>query len=311
MQSSALLTLGTRGSALALAQAEEVRRRLAAAHRIDPEAIAVRVISTTGDRLADRPLGEAGGKGLFSKEIEAAIAAGEVDVGVHSSKDMATMLPDGLVLSAFLEREDIRDAFVSLRYAGLDELPPGARLGTSSIRRAAQMLRHRPDLEIVGFRGNVQTRLKKLADGVADATLLAAAGLNRLGEAGRVAALLDPSAFPPAPAQGAIGLEIRADDARVADLVAPLNHRPTAIAIAAERALLNSLDGSCRTPIGAFTELNDTALTLTAEILSPNGREHYRATRSGRPADAVSIGSDLGETLLGMAPADFQRRFGG
>jgi hydroxymethylbilane synthase len=311
MQSRPVVTLGTRGSALALAQAGEVRRKLAAAHGLAPEAIAIRVISTTGDRLTDRPLSEAGGKGLFSKEIEVAIEREEVDIGVHSSKDMATELPQGLVLAAFLEREDIRDAFVSLRYAGLDGLPPGARLGTSSIRRAAQMLRHRPDLEVVGFRGNVQTRLAKLADGVAEATLLAVAGLNRLDEAGRIAEILDPRQFPPAPAQGAIGLEIRDGDTRIAELIAPLNHAPTATAIAAERALLRTLDGSCRTPIGAFTELNDTALSLTAEILSPDGREHYRATRTGAPADAVAIGRALGDTLLGMAPADFQMRFGG
>jgi hydroxymethylbilane synthase len=221
------------------------------------------------------------------------------------------VLPDGLVLAAFLPREDIRDAFVSLRYRSLGALPPGARLGTSSIRRAAQMLRHRPDLDVVGFRGNVQTRLKKLADGIADATLLAVAGLNRLGEAGRIAEMLDPREFPPAPAQGAIGLEIRAGDARIGELVAPLNHAPTATAIAAERALLRTLDGSCRTPIGAFTELNDTALTLTAELLSPDGREHFRATRSGMADDAEAVGRALGEILLGMAPADFQMRFGG
>jgi hydroxymethylbilane synthase len=173
------------------------------------------------------------------------------------------------------------------------------------------MLRHRPDLDVVGFRGNVQTRLKKLADGIADATLLAVAGLNRLGEAGRIAEMLDPREFPPAPAQGAIGLEIRAGDARIGELVAPLNHAPTATAIAAERALLRTLDGSCRTPIGAFTELNDTALTLTAELLSPDGREHFRATRSGMADDAEAVGRALGEILLGMAPADFQMRFGG
>lgn len=311
MQSTPVLTLGTRGSMLALAQAEEVRRRLCALHGLETAEIAIAVISTSGDRLTDRPLSEAGGKGLFSKEIESAISAGEVDIGVHSSKDMATELPEGLVLAAFLEREDIRDAFISLRHASLDDLPAGARLGTSSIRRAAQMLRHRPDLEVVGFRGNVQTRLRKLADGVADATLLAVAGLNRLGEQGRIVQLLDPRSFPPAPAQGAIGLEIRAGDSRIADFVAPLNHLPTATAIAAERALLASLDGSCRTPVGAFTELNDTGLTLTAEILSPDGREHYRATAAGSPADAVGIGSDLGRALLDMAPRDFQMRFGG
>jgi hydroxymethylbilane synthase len=215
------------------------------------------------------------------------------------------------MLAAFLEREDIRDAFVSLRFPGLAALPQGARLGSSSIRRAAQMLRHRPDLEVVPFRGNVGTRLEKLANGIADATLLAVAGLNRLGQPDKITEYLDPREFPPAPAQGAIGIEIRENDKRTRELVAPLDHRPTATAIAAERALLATLDGSCRTPIGAFTELNGISCTLTGEILSPDGREHYRLVRSGPPADAERIGRELGEALLQLAPPDFQRRFGG
>lgn len=311
MQSAPFLTIGTRGSMLALWQAHEVQRLLAAAHGVRTEDIAIRTFTTTGDRLTDRPLREAGGKGLFSKEIEVALAAGEIDLGVHSSKDMASVLPDGLVLAAFLEREDIRDAFVSLKYASLDEMPQGAKLGSSSIRRAAQMLRARPDLEIVPFRGNVGTRLQKLSDGVADATLLASAGLNRLGQSDKITAHLDPRQFLPAPAQGAICVEIREDDARTAGLVAPLDHKPTSTALAAERALLTTLDGSCRTPIGAFTELNEISCSLTAEILSPDGREFYRDSLSGRPDEAQRIGAELGRRLLAAAGPDFERKFKG
>jgi hydroxymethylbilane synthase len=309
MQSTPFLRIGTRGSMLALAQAHLTRRLLAEAHQVSEERIEIRVISTSGDRITDRPLSEVGGKGLFSKEIEAALVAGEVDLGVHSSKDLASHLPDGLVLAAFLEREDVRDAFVSLKYRGLDELPQGARLGSSSIRRAAQMLRARPDLEIVPFRGNVDTRLSKLEAGVADATLLAAAGLNRLGKSDRISALLDPRDFPPAPAQGAIGIEIRADDTRTRDLVAVLDHAPTATAIAAERGLLGTLDGSCRTPIGAFTEWNGASVSLVAEILSPDGREWYRDSETGPATDAAAIGARLGNKLLADAGPDFERRF--
>ena len=311
MQSAPFLRIGTRGSMLALAQAHLTQRLLAEAHGVAPERIEIRVISTSGDRIQDRPLSEAGGKGLFSKEIEAALEADEIDLGVHSSKDLASQLPDRLMLAAFLEREDVRDGFVSLRYKSLDELPQGARLGSSSIRRAAQMLRHRPDLEIVPFRGNVDTRLHKLEAGVADATLLAVAGLNRLGRADRITAYLDPVLFPPAPAQGAIGIEIRADDSRTAGLVAPLNHERTSIAIAAERGLLSTLDGSCRTPIGAFTELNEISCTLTGEILSPDGRERFRFTASGKPEDADAIGARLGQRLLDAAGPEFQRQFKG
>ncbi|MBL8592940.1 MAG: hydroxymethylbilane synthase [Devosia sp.] len=311
MQSAPFLRIGTRGSMLALAQARLTQRLLAEAHGIDPERIEIRVITTSGDKLTDRPLSEAGGKGLFSREIEAALAAGEVDLGVHSSKDLASYLPDGMVLAAFLEREDVRDAFVSLHYAGVDALPQGAKLGSSSIRRAAQMLRLRPDLEVVQFRGNVDTRLQKLEAGVADATLLAVAGLNRLGKENKITAYLDPLEFLPAPAQGAIGIEIREADRRTAELVAVLNHAPTATTIAAERALLATLDGSCRTPIGAFTELNGVSCRLTAEILSPDGREFYRGSVEGKAADAAKLGTQLGATLLEQAGPEFQRQFKG
>jgi len=311
MQSAPFLRIGTRGSMLALAQARLTQRLLAEAHGVALERIEIRVITTSGDKLTDRPLSEAGGKGLFSREIEAALAAGEVDLGVHSSKDLASSLPDGMVLAAFLEREDVRDAFVSLKYPGVTELPQGAKLGSSSIRRAAQMLRVRPDLQVVQFRGNVDTRLSKLEAGVADATLLAVAGLNRLGKQDKITAYLDPMDFLPAPAQGAIGIEIREADARTADLVGVLNHAPTATTIAAERALLATLDGSCRTPIGAFTELNGVSCRLTAEILSPDGRDFYRGSVDGAAADAAKLGTQLGATLLEQAGPEFQRQFKG
>lgn len=311
MQSAPFLRIGTRGSMLALAQAQLTQRLLAEAHGVAPERIEIRVITTSGDKLTDRPLSEVGGKGLFSREIEAALAAGEVDLGVHSSKDLASWLPDGMVLAAFLEREDVRDAFVSLTAASVADLPEGAKLGSSSIRRAAQMLRVRPDLEVVQFRGNVDTRLQKLEAGIADATLLAVAGLNRLGKQDKITAYLDPLEFLPAPAQGAIGIEIRESDTRTAELVAVLNHAPTATTIAAERSLLATLDGSCRTPIGAFTELNGVSCRLTAEILSPDGREFYRGSVEGAAADAAKLGTQLGATLLEQAGPEFQRQFKG
>jgi len=299
------LTIGTRGSPLALVQAHLVRRLLSAAHGVAEADIAVRTFTTSGDRLTDRPLSEAGGKGLFSKEIEAALAAGEIDIGVHSSKDMATELPPGLALAAFLEREDVRDAFVSLSAETLDDLPAGARFGTSSIRRAAQMRRQRPDLEIVPFRGNVDTRLKKLADGIADATLLALAGLNRLGRTGTAKSLIDPQRFPPAPAQGAICIEIRQGDTRGAGLIAPLDHAETHTALIAERAMLQELDGSCRTPIGALTTITDGRLTLFGQILTPDGTKAHEATLSGSPAEAAAIGTALGKQLAEAAGPEF------
>jgi len=309
LQSSPFLRIGTRGSALALVQARLVQRLLAEAHGVDPERIEIHAITTSGDTLKDAPLSEVGGKGLFSKEIEAALDANEVDIGVHSSKDMATTLPDGLRLAAFLEREDIRDAFVSLRAKSVDELPRGARLGSSSLRRAAQMLRARPDLQIVPFRGNVDTRLRKLADGVADATLLAVAGLNRLGRQAEITSYLDPDRFPPAPAQGAIGLEIRETDQRTADLIAPLNHAPTTTAVLAERALLGALDGSCRTAIGAVTRLDSKTLRLKGEILSPDGQIAIFGELEGPAAEPAEIGHELGQILRDKAGSDFFKLF--
>jgi hydroxymethylbilane synthase len=311
LQSPPFLRIGSRGSPLALVQARLVQRLLAEAHGVPLDAIEIRTITTSGDKLTDAPLSEVGGKGLFSKEIEGALEAGEIDLGVHSSKDMATTLPHGLVLAAFLEREDIRDAFVSLAVKSLDDLPLGAKLGSSSLRRSSQMLRTRPDLTVVPFRGNVDTRLRKLRDGVADATLLAVAGLNRLGRQSEITAYLDAERFPPAPAQGAIGIEIRADDTRTADLIAHLNHAPTATSVHAERALLGALDGSCRTAIGVVSHLADHTLSLRGQILSPDGKIAIEARHTGPATAPEIIGHELGQILRDKAGSDFLKLFPG
>lgn len=306
MQSSApFARIGTRGSPLALAQARLVRKLLSEAHGIPEDDIAIEVISTGGDRsqASNASLTEIGGKGLFTKEIDEAMLAGAIDIGVHSSKDVATRLPDGIVLAAFLEREDVRDAFMSVTVQSLDHLPENAKFGTSSIRRAAQVLRQRPDLEIVPFRGNVGTRLQKLLDGVADATMLAVAGLNRLGEGHRATALLDPEIFMPAPAQGAIGITLRPDDQRIADLIAPLDHDPTHMAISAERAMLAVLDGSCRTPVGALSRLEGRTLTLKGQILSLDGKTAFDSAATG--TDPLALGKKIGDDLIAQAGTEW------
>ncbi|KQX38873.1 porphobilinogen deaminase [Devosia sp. Root436] len=306
MQSSTpFARIGTRGSPLALAQARLVRRLLSEAHGVSEDDIAIEVISTGGDRsqASNASLIEIGGKGLFTKEIDEAMLSGRVDIGVHSSKDVATRLPDGISLVAFLEREDVRDAFLSVKARGIDYLPERGRFGTSSIRRAAQVLRLRPDLNIVPFRGNVGTRLQKLLDGVADGTMLAMAGLNRLGEGHRATALLDPEIFMPAPAQGAIGLAVRSDDARMAGIVAALDHAPTHKAILAERAMLAVLDGSCRTPVGALTRLDGATLTLKGQILSLDGRTEFNSAATG--SDPEALGRQVGDDLIAQAGTEW------
>ena len=299
------IRIGTRGSPLALAQAHEVRRRLIAAHGTPESLIEIVVIRTSGDRIEDRPLSEIGGKGLFTKEIEEALLAGGIDLAVHSMKDMPTVLPDGLEISSHLPREDVRDAFLSPRAATLADLPPGAVVGTSSLRRQAQVLRARPDLRVVPFRGNVETRLRKLGDGVADATLLACAGLRRLGLADKITATLSTNDFLPAVAQGAIGIEIRSGDDRARALLAPLDDADTSLCIMAERAMLARLDGSCRTPIAGLAQLSAGTLTLRAMILSPDGRDAHGTQRQGRPADGPAMGRDAADELLGRAGPDF------
>ena len=298
-----LLRLGTRGSPLALAQAHQVRDRLIASGLAADE-ITITILKTSGDRIQDRPLSEVGGKGLFTKELEDALLNREIDAAVHSMKDVATTLPPGLAIAAVLPREDVRDALVSLVHRSLADVPNGAVFGTSSLRRQAQLLRLRPDLKIVQFRGNVQTRLAKLADGVAVATLLAAAGLNRLGMADRISEMVETDVLLPAAAQGAIGIEIRTDDSLTAARLAPLDHQPTHIAIIAERAILGVLDGSCRTPIAALATLVDGQLRFRGEVISPDGRQHVSATRAGSAQEAAIIGADAGAELLARAGAD-------
>ena len=301
------LRIGTRGSPLALAQARETRDRLAAAHAdlAEPGAIETVVIRSTGDQVQDRTLADIGGKGLFTKEIEEALLDRAIDCAVHSMKDMPTWLPDGLVIGALLPREDPRDALIAASARDLDGLPTGAVVGTASLRRQAQLCARRPDLRVIPMRGNVDTRLAKLARGEVDATLLAMAGLNRLGLADRATAALDPTAMLPAVAQGAIGLECREDDSDMRDRLAALHCRDTGIRVAAERALLAELDGSCRTPIAALAELDGERLTLDALIAQPDGTAVHRVLRNGEAADAAVLGTDTGRELKGMAGPGF------
>lgn len=299
------LKIGTRGSLLALAQAHETRDRLAQAHDLPQDAFQIVEIRTSGDRIIDRPLKEVGGKGLFTKEIEDAMLSKEIDLAVHSTKDMPTEQPKGLVLGCFLEREDPRDAFVSHRYASLSDLPKGAKLGTSSLRRRAQVLARYPHLEVVEFRGNVQTRMRKLQDGVADATFLAMAGLRRLGMADVAQGPVSVDDMVPAVAQGAIGIEWRLDDTRTHDLLAPLHHPDTGHRIAAERAFLAALDGSCETPIGGYAELDGTQLMLRGELIRPDGSDTVSDRIAGPVADAAALGTELGERMKAAAGPDF------
>lgn len=302
---AAKIRIGTRGSPLALAQARQVMAELVAAHGLGPDACEIVVIKTTGDRITDRPLAEAGGKGLFTKEIEEALIVGDIDLAVHSMKDVPTVLPTELVIAATLKREDPRDAFISVKHESFEALPKGATVGTSSLRRQAQALHRRPDLEVIGFRGNVETRLRKLDEGVAEATFLACAGLNRLGLAQHIRARIDASVMLPAVAQGAVGIEIRAGDDERARLVAPLNDAQTAICVAAERAFLAKLDGSCRTPIAGLAELRDGALHFRGEILTPDGKECHATARSGPPEAAMRLGEDAAAELLQRAGPNF------
>lgn len=297
------LRIGTRGSPLALAQAHEVRARLSAAHGLSEDTIEIRVYKTTGDAIQDRPLAEVGGKGLFTKEIEEALIAREIDLAVHSMKDMQTELPAGLVIGASLPREDVRDAFISLKYSSLADLPEGAVVGTSSLRRQAQIKRIRPDLKVVGFRGNVQTRLRKLSEGVADATLLACAGLNRLGMADRITAPIEIDQILPAVAQGAIAIEIREDDAETAKLIAALNDAETAYCVAAERAFLTRLEGSCRTPIAGLAQLNGETLSFRGMVFSVDGERSFEIEREGPAEQAAAVGTGAADALLELGAA--------
>ena len=299
------LKIGTRGSPLALAQAYETRQRLMAAFDLDEACFEIIVIKTTGDRILDRPLKEIGGKGLFTKEIEEDMLSGKIDIAVHSMKDMPTLQPDGLVLDTYLPREDVRDAFVSLNYDTLESLPHGSNLGSSSLRRRAQLMLKRPDLNVVEFRGNVQTRLKKLQDNVADATFLAAAGLNRLGMSEIIKSYLETNVMLPAVAQGAIGIERRQDDARSAHLLAAIHHTETGQRLAAERAFLAALDGSCETPIAGLAELDGSTLRLRGEVIRPDGSEAINDDQTAPIEDGAELGREMAQKLLSTAGPGF------
>ncbi|MGL6211856.1 MAG: hydroxymethylbilane synthase [Paracoccaceae bacterium] len=302
---AAPLRIGTRGSPLALWQAHEVRRCLMVAFDLPEAAFEIVVIKVTGDQILDRALKDIGGKGLFTREIEEALLDGGIDVAVHSMKDMPTVQPEGLVLDCYLAREDVRDAFVSPGVAGLADLPQGAVVGSSSLRRRAQLAHRRPDLQLVEFRGNVQTRMKKLEDGVAVATFLAMAGLNRLGMAHVARTAIDPEQMLPAVAQGAIGIERRSGDSRVAGLLEAIHDGPTGQRLTAERAFLARLDGSCETPIAGLAVLDGTQIWLRGEVLRPDGSEVIMGEVRGPVADGAALGRDLAESLLSRTPPGF------
>jgi len=294
------LRIGTRGSPMALYQANLVRDRLVAAHSgLAAEIIPIR---TTGDRVQDRALAEIGGKGLFSKEIETALTERRIDLAVHSLKDMETILPDGLTIACVLPRDDPRDALVGARFA---ELPQGARIGTGSLRRRAQLLRRRPDLDIEPIRGNVDTRLAKLAAGEVDALMVAMCGLERLGRAEAATEILSREIMLPAVAQGALAIECREDNTSVRSLLIPLHDAPSAARVACERAMLAALDGSCRTPIAGLAEITGGRISLRALLLSPDGKAERRAEGDALIEDAVALGSEIGEKLRKDAGPEF------
>jgi len=295
---AAPLKIGTRGSPLALAQAYETRQRLSEAFDLPHDAFEIVVIKTTGDKIIDRPLKEIGGKGLFTREIEQDMLSGAIDIAVHSMKDMPVLQPEGLMLDTYLPREDVRDAFVSSSFDRLVDLPAGASVGTSSLRRRAQLLNFRPDLNVVEFRGNVQTRLKKLGDKVADCTFLAMAGLRRLDMAEVAKSAIETEEMLPAVAQGAIGIERRVDDLRAAEMLSAIHDSETGQRLTAERAFLAALDGSCETPIAGLAELDGGTLRLRGEVLRPDGSERVNDDVSGAIEDGAEIGRAMANKLL-------------
>jgi len=299
------LRLGTRRSPLAMAQAEEARDRLCAAH----PGLAVEIVPVlaSGDKIQDRPLAEIGGKALWTKELDGWLLAGEIDIAVHSAKDVETLRPAGIAIAAVLPRADVRDVLIGA--ASLADLPPGARIGTSAPRRAAQALHARPDCRIVSFRGNVATRLGKLAAGEADATLLAAAGLERLGQS-EVGTVLDPHAWLPAPGQGCIAIECRAADRATMGLLAAIDHQPSHAALQAERALLAALGGNCHSPIAVLTEHRADGLLLHAALFSPDGAERVAASLLVPAGDSAGP-AQLAVMLLGQASPAIRQHFEG
>lgn len=305
MTQSGPLRIGTRGSPLALVQARGVRARLVAALGLGEEAFELIVIRTTGDAIQDRSLAEEGGKGLFTKEIEEALLDGRIDFAVHSAKDMPTVLPAGLMLAACLEREDARDVFISRKAGSIAELPQGATLGTTAPRRQAIAKRARPDLRIVPLRGNVETRLRKLDDGEVDATILALAGLKRLGLAERATKIMSAEEFVPAAGQGAIGIETRQDDTRTRELLARVDHADTATAVACERAFLAELDGTCKTPIAGHATLSGGVLQFHGLIAKPDGSAAHETVVAGGRDNAITIGADAARALRQYAGPGF------
>jgi hydroxymethylbilane synthase len=305
------LRIGTRGSPMALMQTAIVRRRLEAIHPhlAVPGAIETVVIKTTGDRVQHRQLAEIGGKQLFTKEIEEALLAGAIDIAVHSMKDVATWLPEGLEIACLLPRDDPRDAFLSPVATTLAALPKGAIVGTSSPRRQAQILERRPDLKIVPMRGNAGTRMSKLTAGECDATLLGIAGLRRIGEEGAAASILSVEEMLPAVSQGVIGIECRVDDARAREILSPLHHRETSVCNIAERSLLAALGGSCRTPIAGLAQLIGDKVALRGLVFSPDGARRHSADRQGPIDDAAALGADAGAELRAIAGPDFFAAF--
>lgn len=302
---SSPLRIGTRGSPLALAQAYETRKRLTNALNISEDSFEIVVISTSGDRILDRPLKEVGGKGLFTKEIEQDMLDGKIDIAVHSMKDMPVEQPDGLTLGCYLPREDVRDAFVSSRYKNVNELPSGSKVGTSSLRRKAQLKFSRPDLEVVEFRGNVQTRLKKLKDGVATCTFLAMAGLNRLGLEEVAQSTMNPNEMLPAIAQGAIGIEWREEDRQISDILKKIHHEETGQRLNTERAFLAELDGSCQTPIAGLAIIEGSSLKFTGQVLRTDGSESISETAFGDIEDGPRLGREMAQKILSQAGPEF------
>ncbi|HEX2380469.1 MAG TPA: hydroxymethylbilane synthase [Methyloceanibacter sp.] len=299
------LLIGTRGSPLALWQARHVLARLLEAHELAEGDAELSVITTSGDRIKDKPLREFGGKGLFTKEIDEALLRGDVTMAVHSMKDLPTELPEGICIAAVLPRADVRDAFISKTAPSLADLAPGAMVGTSSLRRQAQVRRLRPDLGVVDFRGNVETRLRKLEEGRADATLLALAGLERLGLTSHATSILSTEVMLPAVAQGAIGVTCRSDDAKTRTLLKALNDDLAATTVACERAFLGRLDGSCKTPIAGLAEIDGGILRLRGLMLAPDGTESYGVEVTGATEHATKLGADAGEELVARAGPEF------
>ena len=294
--STSLIRIATRKSPLALWQAEHVRKRLLALH--PGLQVELLTMSTQGDRILDSPLAKIGGKGLFVKELEQGMLDGRADLAVHSMKDVPAELPEGLGIGAILEREDPRDAFVSIQYASVDDLPEGARVGTSSLRRQCQLRARRPDLQILDLRGNVGTRLGKLDDGAYDAIVLACAGLKRLGLSERITRELPPGEMLPAIAQGVIGIECRVDDERVNSLIEPLNHAETRQRTDAERAMNAAMAGGCQAPVAGYSVLNDAAIELHGLVGRPDGSDMIHGEVSGAAEHAAALGKQLANDLL-------------